>query len=174
MSSSSSSPRMSGEVKLLSSLNLAVFFLLAKTRSLPRRRNLSDEVKFPPSLHFFLQINFVIEITISTPKFQGLCFLGEVKSPIDMLLSTSWENCHAIQNTPLLLQDPERPLNHISNGWIQEIEHLVLPLRRPRTIPKFWFMVRASLERGKTPFSAQITRVHKIIFSYKILINKCK
>ena len=73
---------MLGEVKFLSSPNIALFFSPAKTRSLQRRRNLSDEVKFPPSLYFFsLQVNFVIEIVISTPKFQGLIFLGEVKSP---------------------------------------------------------------------------------------------
>ena len=55
----SSSLRMLGEVKLLSSPNLAFFFSPAKTRSLQRRRHLSDEVKFLLSLFFFsLQVNF--------------------------------------------------------------------------------------------------------------------
>ena len=78
----SSSLGMLGEVKLLSSPNLAFFFSPTKMRPFQRRQNLSDQVKFPPSLYFFfLQVNFVIEITISTPKFQGLSFPGEVKSP---------------------------------------------------------------------------------------------
>jgi hypothetical protein len=72
---------MLGEVKFLSSPNLALFFSPVKTRFLQRRQNLFDEIKFPPLLHFFfLQAIFVMEIIISTPKFQ-LSFLGEVKSP---------------------------------------------------------------------------------------------
>jgi hypothetical protein len=51
---------------------------------------------------------------------------------------------------------------------MQEIEHLVLPLRwTPKTKPKFWNMVCASFERGKISYSVQITRVHEIIFSGK-------
>jgi len=73
---------MLDEVKLLSSPNLAFFFSPAKTRSFQRRRNLSDEVKFLPSLYFFsLQVNFVIKITISTPKFQGWVFLAKLNPP---------------------------------------------------------------------------------------------
>ena len=75
--------RTLGEVKSLSSPNLAFFFSTAKTKSLLRRQNLPGEVKFLSSLcFFFLQVNFVVEITIPTLKFQELSFLGEVKFPI--------------------------------------------------------------------------------------------
>ena len=90
----------------------------------------------------------------------------------NMLLSTSGETWHVLQNTPLLLQHSESPLNDISKGWMQKIENLVLPLRRtPRTKPEFWYVVCASFERGKISYSVWITRVHKIIFSYKTKSN---
>jgi hypothetical protein len=73
---------MSSKVKSLSSLGFISFFFLAKTNSLQRRETSSCEVKFSSSFRFFfLQTNFVMKITISTPKFQGLSFLGEIKSP---------------------------------------------------------------------------------------------
>ena len=79
----------------------------------------------------------------------------------NVLLGTCTATRDAFQNTPLLLQDSKRPLNDISNGWMQEIEHLILPLRRtPRTMAKFWNMVCASFERGKISYSVWVTRIH--------------
>jgi len=90
----------------------------------------------------------------------------------NMLLSTSGETWHVLQNTSLLLQHSESPLNDISKGWMQKIENLILPFRRtPRTKPEFWYVVCASFERGKISYSVWITRVHKIIFSYKTKSN---
>ena len=84
-----------------------------------------------------------------------------------MLLSSRWETWDALQNTLLLLWDSKRPFNNISKRWMQEIEHLVLSLRRSWTMLKFWYMVCCSFVRCKIPYSICITQVDEIIFPYK-------
>jgi hypothetical protein len=53
-------------------------------------------------------------------------------------------------------------------GMKAKNEYLVLFLRRACTMSKFGYMICASFVRCKIPYSVWITRIHEIIFSYKI------
>jgi hypothetical protein len=52
---------------------------------------------------------------------------------------------------------------------MQKIEHLILYLRRAYKMLKikFGYMICASIIRCKILYSVWITRIHKIIYSYK-------